>query len=402
MTAPLSPQLKRQIVLLACAAFASAASLRVTDPMVPELAAAFQVTPGTAAGTVSAFALAYGLFQLVFGLLGDRLGKFRVISWAVLACALGTVVVATAHSFHWVLAGRFLTGAFAGAIIPLSMAWIADGTPYESRQPLLAYFLTGQIFGVVGGQMIGGIVSDHAGWRATFWVMLMVYLGVGLALLAERRRSPDVDGLPETPASAARLFAGIADIARTPWAQVILGLAFVEGMALFGSLAFLPSYLHFRFDVSLSVAGSAMAAFGIGGLMYTTFSRQFLRRLREHGLALGGGCAVAAALAGVTAHDAWYATIPWIGLIGFGYYMFHNTLQINATQMAPAARGTAVAMFASLFFLGQSLGVWLIGVAGERWGLAAGFRTASIILLSLGVLFWALLARRARQLRTAG
>ena len=45
--------------------------------------------------------------------------------------------------------------------------------------------------------------------------------------------------------------------------------------------------------------------------------------------------------------------------IGLGFYMLHNTLQTNATQMAPQARGTAVALFSSALYLGQSLGVAL-------------------------------------------
>ncbi len=43
--------------------------------------------------------------------------------------------------------------------------------------------------------------------------------------------------------------------------------------------------------------------------------------------------------------------------IGLGFYMLHNTLQTNATQMTPEARGTAVAIFSSAIYLGQTLGV---------------------------------------------
>jgi predicted MFS family arabinose efflux permease len=61
--------------------------------------------------------------------------------------------------------------------------------------------------------------------------------------------------------------------------------------------------------------------------------------------------------------------------------MLHNTLQINATQMAPERRGAAVAAFASLFFLGQSLGVAL-GAGLIRW-----IDTTGVLLLgAVGVL----------------
>ena len=43
--------------------------------------------------------------------------------------------------------------------------------------------------------------------------------------------------------------------------------------------------------------------------------------------------------------------------IGLGFYTLHNTLQTNATQMTPQARGTAVAMFSSALYVGQTAGV---------------------------------------------
>jgi MFS transporter, YNFM family, putative membrane transport protein len=58
----------------------------------------------------------------------------------------------------------------------------------------------------------------------------------------------------------------------------------------------------------------------------------------------------------------WLA-VPAIACIGLGFYMLHNTLQVNATQMAPEARGLAVSLFAFFLFTGQSLGVAL----GRRW-----------------------------------
>jgi len=57
----------------------------------------------------------------------------------------------------------------------------------------------------------------------------------------------------------------------------------------------------------------------------------------------------------------WWSILPACLFFGLGFYMLHNTLQINATQMAPERRGAAVAAFASCFFLGQSTGVALGG-----------------------------------------
>jgi predicted MFS family arabinose efflux permease len=62
--------------------------------------------------------------------------------------------------------------------------------------------------------------------------------------------------------------------------------------------------------------------------------------------------------------------------MGVGFYMFHNTLQTNATQMAPARRGAAVALFALAYFGGQTVGVALSGMVSAWLG------TGVVILLS--------------------
>jgi len=65
---------------------------------------------------------------------------------------------------------------------------------------------------------------------------------------------------------------------------------------------------------------------------------------------------------------------PLIAAIGAGFYMLHNTLQTNATQMAPAARGLAISLFAFCYFLGQAAGVAACGWAVDEFGYCSGLR----------------------------
>ena len=129
--------------------------MRVTDALLPRLASDFQVGIGRAAAVVTAFAVAYGLMQVLFGPLGDRFGKLRVISVSAAAAALATLACQLAPGFEGLLVARIFAGAFCGSIIPLSMAWIGDVVPYEKRQPILARFLLGQILGLASGTAIG-------------------------------------------------------------------------------------------------------------------------------------------------------------------------------------------------------------------------------------------------------
>ena len=84
------------IAALALAAMASGISLRLADPLLPRLSTEFGISLGEASQVITAFAVAYGLAQLVFGPLGDRFGKYRVIAWACAASALTSLACALA------------------------------------------------------------------------------------------------------------------------------------------------------------------------------------------------------------------------------------------------------------------------------------------------------------------
>jgi predicted MFS family arabinose efflux permease len=75
--------------------------------------------------------------------------------------------------------------------------------------------------------------------------------------------------------------------------------------------------------------------------------------------------------------------------------MLHNTLQTNATQMTPQARGTAVALFSSALYLGQTAGVAASAPVVDRWGAAPIFFVAAIALIVMGFWFAHLLRRRS-------
>ncbi|HEY6380591.1 MAG TPA: MFS transporter, partial [Pseudolabrys sp.] len=88
-----------------------------------------------------------------------------------------------------------------------------------------------------------------------------------------------------------------------------------------------------------------------------------------------------------------------ITAIGFGFYMLHNTLQTNATQMTPEARGTAVAIFSSALYLGQTLGVAINGVIFDHFTAVPVFLIAAAGLLALA-LWFARALRRRRETET--
>ncbi len=379
--------------LISLAAFSSMASMRVCDPMLVALAEEFHTTTGDAAAVVASFAVAYGVLQLVYGPLGDRLGKLRVIIGATAACAVFNAVTAMAPGFTVLVVARAAMGAAAAGIIPLSMAWIGDQVPYAQRQETLARLMGATVMGMMAGQWFGGFATETLGWRAAFAVLSVLFAVAAVLLWRQVRAASatpeaiaqaaaDAGGQP--PFSLAGYVAGTLALLQVPRVRWVLTVVALEGALAFGTLAFVPARMVDGFGLSASAAGGAMVLYGVGGLLYSVFARRWLAWLGERGLALAGGTLIAAGLLLL----AWSPVVAWavVGcfLSGLGFYMLHNTLQVQATQMAPEARGTAVTLFACLLFLGQSTGVLIVAFSVDRGWLPPVFTAAAVGVLLLG------------------
>jgi len=379
--------LNRAVFLLSLAAFTSAASLRATDPLLPLIAEEYGVTAGAASAAVTAFALSYGLLQVVCGPLGDRYGRYRTIAVAAFISALGSAACAIAPTLDALVAARFLSGATIGAFIPLALAWIGDTVAYEKRQPLLARFLVGQMTGVAFGTAAAGWLGEHFGWRTIFFAMAALLLLIAVLLTVEVRSN----------ALAGRTGAGRGAIRESvkrmprllvhPRLRVLLAAGYAEGLFIFGALAFVAIYLQRRYAIGPGLAGTLVAAYAGGGIVYALLARRALRRLGERGLATLGGVALATGYAGLALSPALLLTTLSIGTVGAGFYMLHTTVQTHVTHVAPEERGSAVALFATFLFFGQASGVWLAARIFDAAGMTPVFLAAAVGLALLAAGF---------------
>lgn len=376
----------RAVLLLAFAAFSSAAATRAVDALLVPIAADFGTTPGVASIAVTAFLVSYGFLQILHGPIGDRVGKYRLVflytaisSATMFACAF----VPSLEALAWV---RFFSGATVGGMITLALAWIGDVVPYQGRQQVLAKFMTGQLLGVGCGAAAAGLTAEWLGWRAVFILLGVIMLAVAIGLWVEIR----VNALARaTPDAAQRSFGqdlrGVGALLGRPWVRVIFIAVLIEGVLMYGVLAFVPLHLHRALGMSVGASGVLMLLFASGGLVYALSAGRLVPRLGERGIARFGGMSMAMG-AGLIAL-APGAVVAMVGLFfaGVGFYGFHNTLQTNATQMAPDARGSAVSLFAFGLFGGSSIGVLTGGFFVDRIGTTPLLLFASSGLVGLTV-----------------
>jgi predicted MFS family arabinose efflux permease len=419
--------------LLGLAAFMVQADARVIDPLLHVVANDFQTTLPAAALVISAYALPYGLFQLLYGPIGDRVGKIRVVAFCLAVFSFGTFACAFVPTIAVFAILRFLTGVAAAAVVPMSLGHIGDTFPYQERQIALARFMSALMIGQIVGSTLGGIFGEYIGWRYVFVVFGIVSLAVSVLLARDARRLTEVHStarrlgpaLLTVPLGGTLIFTGLLGLGPIAWsalleaagaclliyalaseyrtlfmrptAPLVLGTVMLEGTFVFGGLAYLASSLTDRFGVNYAYAGLMVAGFGCGGLIYSISVRKLVTRAGELGVLLLGGTLLGIAFVFVGLMPSWHWFVPAVIVLGMGYYTMHGTLQTRATELAPHTRGAAISLFAFFFFLGQALGPQLLGSILKRQGYAAAFIVAGVGLFLTAAISRMLFARAATR-----
>ncbi|WP_120009780.1 MFS transporter [Teichococcus vastitatis] len=365
-TTQAEPQaIRRMVAVFGMSGFAGALASRALDPLMGELATEFLAPHEQVALLSSAFALPYALVQPVLGPLGDAFGKRRVVALCIGLLSLMLAACALAPSLDGLFAARVAAGLAAGGIFPLVLALFGDTVPLAQRQVAISRFLAYAILGQLAGGAVSGAVAPFIGWRGVMWICTAVAALSCLVLVLDARGRAGTATLAPPP-SLAEVLHRYRGILRNPAAQPLYGGVFLEGMFVFGPFPFLAALLGADGHGTLR-AGLAVAGFGMGGFGYTLLAPLLLRRLGQARMMRLAGLLVWGGMAVLGFSPLNLATGGGV-LIGLGFFMLHNSIQVRVTEVAPLARGSAVALHAFCYFLGQAAGPALFGATMSRLG----------------------------------
>lgn len=370
------------LVLAACG-FASSFSLRLIDPLILPVASHFAVASSTAAMLSPAYTLPYAISQPFLGPISDRFGRIRCMRVCMAGLAATLLVGAIAPSFEVLFASRMIAGVFGGGLVPLVLAALGDAYDMAGRQVAIGRMLFALISGQMLGSIVAGFASEAAGWQSAFWISFaLAAIATVLVWTALRATgAPARGGTTSFRALYARIFAN-------PKAKWLYPAVMVEGALFFGFFPFAgEALLAIEPDSTRDVArhvGFVLGAFGVGGLAYALAVRRLLQMMSVARMCIVASVLGAAAYCGVALAGTWWHAALAMLAGGLAFYMLHNSLQTEATELAPAARGSAVALFASSFFLGQGAGPLLFGATAHATGHSAAYVIVALALLALG------------------
>lgn len=328
-------------------------------PLLVAIARDFRVSVGATTAVASLYFLLYGLLQIVFGVLSDRVGRVRVLRWSLAGMGLANAISAAAPSLVALAAGKAVTAAFAAAVLPTALVYIGDTVSFTQRQRDIANILAAGALGTVTATVAAGVLADIGAWRVVFGASALV----AVALAARIGRLPESLGRLRGGGPVRQLVVVLSN----RWARLLVLLAVAEGATMLGFLTFLAPALEAH-GSSATVAGLVVASYGAAVFGGMQVLKRSLRRARVPPAALIGIGGTLLVTAYVTAglDQGVGAVFAASLLIALGYCFLHSTLQTWATEVTPHARGTAVSLFVTGVFTGAAIGTGAVsGLVGQ-------------------------------------
>jgi predicted MFS family arabinose efflux permease len=288
------------------------------------------------------------------------------------------------------MVSRIISGIVAGGIFPVGLALIGDRTAMAERQVATSRYLVASIFGQMFGATVAGVIATYFGWRAVFGVVTVISLcSCGIVF-----RYLDSKSDTTRRFTLAGAIEGYRAVLSNRSSYVVLGAVLSEGMFFFCVFPFVGAMLLERGAGGPIAAGVALAGFAVGGVIYGAVVRFMIRALGQWNMLRVGGLMAGFSYFVVAVPMGPVGVALAFMVAGFGFYMMHNTLQTQATELAPGARGSTFALFSASMFLGQGIGPVFAGMTSNLFGFQILFILIGTLVALLGLTAAGLLRRR--------
>jgi MFS family permease len=234
---------------------------------------------GAALGNLAAcYFYAYLLLQIPAGLLLDKFGPRKVTTFAIMLCALGSLIFAQAQSLWLASLGRFITGIGAAFAVVNCMKLIANWFPIKQFAFMTGLMMTMAMLGAVGGQAPLAAFIAAYDWR--YAIQIIGFIGLGLAVVfwfVVRDKSPDHKIDKHMISDKITLTKSLKHIFKNPqawWLSIYSGFAFAPVM-IFGGLwgvSFITAAFNLSHNVSAQSVSLIFIGFAIGAPVFGWFS----------------------------------------------------------------------------------------------------------------------------------
>jgi MFS family permease len=363
--------------------------------VLPRIQSELELTNTQAGLLAAAFLVAYFVTSPLFGALGDRLSRTRLMALGVMGWSAATAAAGIMRNFVQLMTARSFVGIGEAAYATIAPALLSDYFPRSQRGRAFAVFYVAIPVGAACGYLLGAWIEPALGWRAAFYVVGLP--GILLALLALTIPDPPRGSTEESGASSpASIAATLEGFSRNfAYAGTVIGSA-AYTFAVSGLAYWMPAYLERVRGVELSQAnflvGAVTAAAGLAGTAAGGYAGDLLGARIKHGhLWVCGLSSIAATVptwltlrvSSAPGYVVWLAVAEFLLFFSMGP---GNVVIVNVVPAGARAMAMAVSIF-TIHLFGDAISPPIIGAVADMTDLA----TAVLIVpatIALSGLVW--------------
>lgn len=340
------------------------ANLHLVQSLLPTFAQQFHLTELEASWSLTITILTLGLSLLVYGPLSDAIGRKPIMVVTMAGAVLSTLALSQVESYSTLLVLRGLQGLFLGGLPAIAIAYMGDEFTRKAVVLAVGVYISANSLGGVTGRIVGGFVGEHFGWAAAFGVMgvLSAVVVVAFALLLPQSRH-----FQPKPLHPAHIVRDMGGHLRNP---VLLAAYLIAGG---NFMIFLNQYSYITFVLADAPYHLSPHALGMLFLTYLTgtVTAAFSGRVAQFlsaplGMALG----ILALMGGtlLTLMPNLYAIMWGFMVSSFGFFLTHSLASSWVSHHALKARASASSLYLVFYYLGASVGGFLLAPFWEWQG----------------------------------
>jgi len=368
----------KMLLILGLMAFLANGDNYAAAPLIINIANDLNLTLSTAAISVTAYMLSFGLFTLLFGPLSDRFGKVKIINIAAFGTAIFSILGATAFNLPSLVSFRMMNGIFAAGIFPVTMALVGESFNDENRHKALAKVMGLMFLGGATATAIGGALAYIGSWRLVY----LIY-GIGEFILAVvvfkflERDKAIVEKI--------NIIGTYKKVLKNYGFMSLVLTVFFVGFTVFGSFTYSGQLVQEITGFNIFIVGLILSLFGIGTVLGGKIAPSLRKIMKNNFLVVAGVLGfIALSILGYSL-NIYLLGISFLAF-GISFIFLQSTLISIAQEKLPHMKGTAMSIASFNMFVGGAIGTSVNGMVMENFGVSQIFRNASFIILFVGII----------------
>lgn len=349
---------------LFAAGFITFANLYITQPLLPQFAEEFNVSPAMASLSLSVTTIVLSFSLILFGSLSEAWGRKRLMTVSIFAASVLTIALAFSPSFETLLMLRIVQGFVFAGVPAIAMAYLGEEMDSSSLGIAMGLYISGNSVGGLAGRILMGTMTDLYNWQIGMIFIGLLSLAISTYFVIALPASKNFKPRPlQFKALTVSLFQHLKD----PGLLCLFGI----GFTLMGGFVTLYNYISFKllaapYNLSASVVGWIFIVYLVGTFSSAWFGSLSDRFGRQRVLYAGIFIMLIGAL----------CTLPlslWMKLIGitvftFGFFGAHSIASGWVSRRAHQDKAQASSLYLFSYYFGSSIGGTAGGYFWVHWG----------------------------------